>query len=597
MRDRYPHAPSPESGWRCSRSGAFRRRLGELRAAPFYDDFPGLGRSWVAADGPYNEHLVRDVGALNLALARHHRGGAGDARPPCWSGPCRRFDRVRRAPRRRTTCATWTVLDRRPVSIGASLALGRSSPSCSSSSRFGPRQVAVAWRHDAAITADPLFTFDHARLDRARRSGPARRRHRGRSPGLRDGRRRSVRRREVEPAPALQPARGRDRGSVRSTARTWPRWTRSACGGASAWSSRPDAVRRHGARQPPRGPSRSRRRDCAEVLERVELDASFLERPRVGALGRRSPAHVPRADPGHRSGGAAHGRADVVGRSAGHPGARTARAPAARARRRLHLGDARPRPDAAARRSGARRRSTARSRTPARSRISTATHHRRWRGSCSVGRRPPREDATHEETSMADIGSGWRSRWSSWASRSALVDVARPRARTKHRVGDRARAGPADRGRSALQVLLRAGAVARLVGALGARDDRLRGGDGPAPAREVPAGLPAGAGRVRCASAVLVLGILFGFGVFELDARTLIPLAGLMIGNSMTATVLVARRLVEELRDKRAEVEARLALGSRQPTRRALRPRRPATALIPQIETTKAVGLIFLPAR
>ena len=40
-------------------------------AAPrsFYDDFPGMGRVWVAVDGPFNEHLVRDVGALNLALA------------------------------------------------------------------------------------------------------------------------------------------------------------------------------------------------------------------------------------------------------------------------------------------------------------------------------------------------------------------------------------------------------------------------------------------------------------------------------------------------------------------------------------------------
>lgn len=39
-------------------------------AAPhsFYDDFPG-GRGWVSVDGPYNEHLVRDVGALNLAIA------------------------------------------------------------------------------------------------------------------------------------------------------------------------------------------------------------------------------------------------------------------------------------------------------------------------------------------------------------------------------------------------------------------------------------------------------------------------------------------------------------------------------------------------
>ena len=35
----------------------------------FYDDFPGLGRIWVAVDGPYNEHLVRDVGQLSLAIA------------------------------------------------------------------------------------------------------------------------------------------------------------------------------------------------------------------------------------------------------------------------------------------------------------------------------------------------------------------------------------------------------------------------------------------------------------------------------------------------------------------------------------------------
>lgn len=34
----------------------------------FYDNFPGLGRTWISIDGPYNEHLIRDVGALNLAL-------------------------------------------------------------------------------------------------------------------------------------------------------------------------------------------------------------------------------------------------------------------------------------------------------------------------------------------------------------------------------------------------------------------------------------------------------------------------------------------------------------------------------------------------
>jgi hypothetical protein len=34
----------------------------------FYDDFPGGGRHWVTGDGPFNEHLIRDVGGLNLAL-------------------------------------------------------------------------------------------------------------------------------------------------------------------------------------------------------------------------------------------------------------------------------------------------------------------------------------------------------------------------------------------------------------------------------------------------------------------------------------------------------------------------------------------------
>jgi hypothetical protein len=34
----------------------------------FYEDFPLSGRDWVSALGPYNEHLVRDVGAMNLAL-------------------------------------------------------------------------------------------------------------------------------------------------------------------------------------------------------------------------------------------------------------------------------------------------------------------------------------------------------------------------------------------------------------------------------------------------------------------------------------------------------------------------------------------------
>ncbi len=35
----------------------------------FYNDFPGFGAHWISTDGPFNEHLLRDFGALNLALA------------------------------------------------------------------------------------------------------------------------------------------------------------------------------------------------------------------------------------------------------------------------------------------------------------------------------------------------------------------------------------------------------------------------------------------------------------------------------------------------------------------------------------------------
>jgi putative ABC transport system permease protein len=92
------------------------------------------------------------------------------------------------------------------------------------------------------------------------------------------------------------------------------------------------------------------------------------------------------------------------------------------------------------------------------------------------------------------------------------------------------------------------------------------------------------------------LALLFGLGIFPLTARTLVPLAGMVVGNSLTATVVAARRVVGGLTESRAEVEARLALGlsskeaSRPYVREALR-----TAMVSQIESTKAVGLVFLP--
>lgn len=47
--------------------------------AHFYRVFPGLGRTWVSVDGPFNEHLVRDTGGGYLMMAS--LAGLGLARP------------------------------------------------------------------------------------------------------------------------------------------------------------------------------------------------------------------------------------------------------------------------------------------------------------------------------------------------------------------------------------------------------------------------------------------------------------------------------------------------------------------------------------
>jgi putative ABC transport system permease protein len=98
------------------------------------------------------------------------------------------------------------------------------------------------------------------------------------------------------------------------------------------------------------------------------------------------------------------------------------------------------------------------------------------------------------------------------------------------------------------------------------------------------------------ASATVSLLVVFGLGVYPNVGRAVVPIAGMMIGNSIGSVVVAARRIVGELADRRPEVEARLALG--QPWQQASKPFvRSAlrTALTSQLENTKAVGLVFLP--
>jgi putative ABC transport system permease protein len=96
--------------------------------------------------------------------------------------------------------------------------------------------------------------------------------------------------------------------------------------------------------------------------------------------------------------------------------------------------------------------------------------------------------------------------------------------------------------------------------------------------------------------AVLTLGLLLGLRVFPFEAKFIIPIAGMVVGNSMVVTGLVMSRLRDDLKLQRAQLEASLALGAtdRQaaagPLRRALR-----TGMTPIVDSTKTVGLISLP--
>lgn len=96
--------------------------------------------------------------------------------------------------------------------------------------------------------------------------------------------------------------------------------------------------------------------------------------------------------------------------------------------------------------------------------------------------------------------------------------------------------------------------------------------------------------------ASLTLGLLVGLNVFEFTAQQIIPIAGMVIGNSMNVCSLVMRRVQEEIDGRRLEVETALALGATR--RQAADPYLKlalSAGMLPIIDSTKTVGLIQLP--
>lgn len=96
--------------------------------------------------------------------------------------------------------------------------------------------------------------------------------------------------------------------------------------------------------------------------------------------------------------------------------------------------------------------------------------------------------------------------------------------------------------------------------------------------------------------AVLTLGLLITLNVFSFTPRFIIPIAGMVVGNAMTATGLVMARLRDDLRLQQAQIEAALALGATQRQASAGQLRRAlTTGMTPIVDNTKTVGLIALP--
>lgn len=55
--------------WATALTGLYVGGWAAFATRSFYESFPGLGFIWISIDGPYNEHLVNDVGTLNLGFA------------------------------------------------------------------------------------------------------------------------------------------------------------------------------------------------------------------------------------------------------------------------------------------------------------------------------------------------------------------------------------------------------------------------------------------------------------------------------------------------------------------------------------------------
>jgi len=95
---------------------------------------------------------------------------------------------------------------------------------------------------------------------------------------------------------------------------------------------------------------------------------------------------------------------------------------------------------------------------------------------------------------------------------------------------------------------------------------------------------------------VMVIPLLTLTGVVPFTGVAVVPVFGIVLGGTMTASAVAARRALDALTQRAGEVEAALSLGLPERFSRMLVIERPLSdALLPNLDQTRTAGLVTLP--
>jgi UDP-glucose/iron transport system permease protein len=95
---------------------------------------------------------------------------------------------------------------------------------------------------------------------------------------------------------------------------------------------------------------------------------------------------------------------------------------------------------------------------------------------------------------------------------------------------------------------------------------------------------------------IAVVPLLLLSGVVPISGVAIVPIVAIVLGNTMTATAVAARLALDALKLRAGEVEAALSLGmSERDSRMEIIGQTATNALLPNLDSTRTVGLVTLP--